>query len=137
MIYFLAINTASAVVAVPTPKSLQSAPMVTTANPLLVLLSLLLVVGIILALAWLLKRINSNSFGLNQPMKVLSSVSLGGRERLLLVDVSGTQMLLGVSPGRVAQLHVFEQPVVVAGEAATAVDFSARLQQFLQPGGRS
>jgi flagellar protein FliO/FliZ len=47
--------------------------------------------------------------GTNQvDMKVLGGVSLGTRERAVLIQVEGKKILLGVAPGRVNVLHQFD-----------------------------
>ncbi len=62
-------------------------------------LGLLVVVGLIFLLGWLLRRVGPMAAQGGQHIRLLSSLPLGPRDRLLLVDVGGTQMLLGASPG--------------------------------------
>ncbi len=102
-----------------------------TANPWQVIVSLFLVIGLILALAWLARRIGGASLVGGQHMKVLASMPVGTRERVLLIDVAGKQLLLGVAPGRVSCLHEFDQPVVDAG-AGRPSEFANKMKQFLQ-----
>lgn len=78
------------------------------------LLWLMVVVGLILALAWAARRFSViNALG-GQGMKVLSALPVGNRERVVLVQVGDKQVLLGVAPGQVSLLHVFDEPVVPA-----------------------
>lgn len=70
-----------------------------------VAVGLFVVVGVILGLAWLAKRFGLNSLNHQREMRVVSTISLGGREKAVLVEVAGQQLLLGVSPGRVNHLH--------------------------------
>lgn len=82
--------------------------------------SLLLVLGAIFAAAWLMRRVKTfNRFGAG-PIEVLADISLGQKERAVLVQVGGKQLLIGVAPGRVNTLHVLEQPVVGGGQKAIA-----------------
>lgn len=74
--------------------------------------SLLVVLLAIGALAWLLKRVNKLPGKRAGHMQVLGAMSLGTRERAVLVQVGDKQMLLGVAPGRVSTLHVFDEPVM-------------------------
>ncbi|MFW6342047.1 MAG: flagellar biosynthetic protein FliO [Halothiobacillaceae bacterium] len=74
--------------------------------------SLLLVIGVMFVVVWLLKR--SGGFDRSRgayPMQVLSSVSVGPRERVVLVRVGEHQALLGVAPGRVNNLGWLEPQV--------------------------
>ena len=70
------------------------------------LLGLLLVIGLIFLLAWLLRRVQQLNPRGNQAIKLISSHALGPRERLVLVQVGSEQVLLGLSAGRIAPLHV-------------------------------
>ena len=98
------------------------------------ILSLTLVVGAIVGCLWLIKRLSN----INQPsgakLKVLASMSLGTRERALLVQAGDTQMLLGIAPGRVSQLHVFAEPVITENDAESSAPFAAQLASLLPKG---
>lgn len=84
------------------------------------LFSLVLVVGLILGLGWLARRMPGLQRGASaSQLKVVASVSLGPRERAVVVDVGGQQLLVGVGQGGVRTLHVLEQPLP-AVEANTA-----------------
>ena len=77
---------------------------------------LLFVLLCIVVLAWLAKRFNrlqSSSYG---ALQVLGGISMGARERVVLVQVGTTQLLLGVAPGRINMLHQLEQPLEPAGD---------------------
>lgn len=77
--------------------------------------SLLLVVGLILGLGWLAKRLPGLQRGAGSgQLKVVASVALGPRDRAVVVDVGGTQLLLGVGSGGVRTLHRLEQPLPAA-----------------------
>lgn len=76
-----------------------------------VLLSLVLVVGVIVLLSFLLKKINLQARTGSGAVRILSVVSLGAKDRLLLVAVGEEQLLLGSSPGRVEKLHTLDKPI--------------------------
>lgn len=72
------------------------------------LFGLIVVIALIYGLSWVLKKYG-NLPGTNQvDMKVLGGISLGTRERAVLVQVEGKKILLGVAPGRVNVLHQFD-----------------------------
>jgi flagellar protein FliO/FliZ len=76
-----------------------------------VTLSLVLVLAAVFAAAWLTRRLKTlGRFG-SGPIEVIADVSLGAKERAVLVQVGGQQLLLGVAPGRVSTLHVLDEPV--------------------------
>ncbi|WP_185266957.1 flagellar biosynthetic protein FliO [Halopseudomonas xiamenensis] len=95
-------------------------------------LGLIVVVGLIFLLGYLMRRVGPLAPQGGQHIRVISSYPLGPRDRLALVDVAGQQLLLGISPGRITTLHVFDEPVAgVEGEAATG-DFARKLQAMLK-----
>lgn len=94
------------------------------------LFSLVLVVGLILALGWLAKRMPGLQRGAgNSNLRVVASVALGPRERAVVVDVGGTQLLLGVGQGGVRALHTLDAPLPVAAAPAAPSPFAQILAQ--------
>ena len=94
-------------------------------------LGLLLVLGVIFFLAWLLRRVQQIGPRGNQAIKLVASQVLGPRDRLLLVQVGGEQILLGISAGRITPLHVLKEPVPVAATEAAPPEFAQRLMELL------
>ena len=93
-------------------------------------IGLLVVVGLIFACAWLVRRM-SGLTGMNTgAMKVISVMALGARERIALIDVAGTQILVGITPTAIRTLHVFEEPVVAPGQEVSG-DFAKKLQGLI------
>ncbi|MEC9248266.1 MAG: flagellar biosynthetic protein FliO [Pseudomonadota bacterium] len=69
------------------------------------LLSFLLVIGLLLATLFLLKRFGpllSRKDGRN--IRVIESCELGSRQRIVLVDVNGEKLLLGIGQDQVTLL---------------------------------
>jgi len=107
-------------------------------NLLHMILGLLVVVAIILAGAWLLRRFGRISPGRQGALRILDGLSVGPRERLVLVQVGDTQLLLGVAAGRVQTLHVLDKPLppIPDGRANTG-NFAVRLGDLLKQRGLS
>jgi len=78
-------------------------------NMLNMVMGLVVVVALILGLAWVLKKYGRLPVNNQVEMKILGGLSLGTREKALLVQVEGQRFLLGVAPGRVNTLHVMER----------------------------
>ncbi|BFM20661.1 flagellar biosynthetic protein FliO [Gilvimarinus japonicus] len=95
-----------------------------------VLLGLLGIIALILALAWFAKRAGATGWSRSRDMKVVASLALGTRERLLVVDVANTQILLGVTAQSINQLHVFTEPVINTDGTASS-DFSQKLKSIM------
>ncbi len=70
-----------------------------------VVLSLLLVLGVVALVAWLLKRVQLPQQGAGRQLKVVSSIAVGQRERVVVVEVRDTWLVLGVAAGQVRTLH--------------------------------
>lgn len=73
--------------------------------------ALLLVLALIIGLAWLLKRMPGSGFRPAQGLRVIASLTVGAKERVVVVEVNGEQLLLGVSPGGVRALHTLATPM--------------------------
>ena len=97
--------------------------------------SLLLVIGLILLCAWLLKRMGSLQAGGSGVLKLRASLAVGMKERVELVEAAGETLLLGVSPGGVTCLHRFEGPV--AGDVSASSGFAQLLHKQLGLGPRA
>ena len=95
-------------------------------------LGLLLVLGLIFALAWLLRRVQHAGPRQGQMIELISTRALGARDRLVLVQVGNEQILLGLTPGRITPLHVLKEPVTVPGPTEQATpEFAKRLMELL------
>lgn len=106
------------------------------------LLWLVVVVGFILACAWAYKRLNGGVLAPAGVIKVRSVMQVGSRERIALVEVGATQLLIGVCPTQISTLHVFHEPVLPLAEATeqggrVSSEFASRLQSLLNKEPRS
>ncbi len=100
-------------------------------NVLEVTLGLLVVLILIFVVAWLVKRYGSFHSTAGGNLRVVGGLSLGQKERVMLVQVGEKQILLGVSPGRVAMLHVLEEPLSIELSSSGPESFSDKLQSAL------
>ncbi|ATG73204.1 flagellar biosynthetic protein FliO [Zobellella denitrificans] len=77
-------------------------------------MSSLLVIAAILALGWLLRKTRLNAtLGGNRRLRVVATLALGSRERVVVVQAGEEQFLLGVTAQQITQLGRLEQPLVV------------------------
>jgi flagellar protein FliO/FliZ len=65
------------------------------------LLVVFLVIGLLAAAAWLLRR-NTSARRAGQAVTVETAISLGDRRSLVIVAVEGRRLLLGLTPGSVS-----------------------------------
>lgn len=86
----------------------------------------------VLGLAWLLRRIGRLQSSADGALRIIGGLALSTRERVVLVQVGDTQVLLGVAPGRVQAVHVLQEPVVTGKEPESAPgSFAVRLKEAL------
>lgn len=96
------------------------------------LLSLLVVVGSIFLLAWVIRRVQGMRPRSAGAMQVHAGLSVGGRERVLWIEAGGRHLLIGVAPGRVNTLHVFEEaPQTESVDAPSVPAFGDLLKKAL------
>jgi flagellar protein FliO/FliZ len=80
-----------------------------TASLLTVLLSLVLILGGFVAVAWFPRRYLPG-MGAQGAVKVVGTTAVGTRERVVVVEVDSTWLLLGVGGGNVRLLHTLPRP---------------------------
>lgn len=91
---------------------------------------LLAVLALIFGCAWIVRRMGGMSGGNTRAIKVVSVMPMGTRERVALIEVGGTQILVGVTPSTIRTLHVFDEPVVSSEEPVSG-DFARKLQGMI------
>ena len=90
------------------------------------------IVLLILACGYLAKKVGRTGFQTSGSMRVVASLSLGIKEKLLLVQIGDQrQILLGVSPERIERIDVYSEPVI-ACETEGFGDFKAKLQGIMK-----
>jgi flagellar protein FliO/FliZ len=95
--------------------------------------SLLLVLAMIFALAWLLRRMQGVRIGgVAQSVRVIGGSSVGAKERVLLIEAGGKTFLVGVAPGAVNLLHRYDEPLPEVATTAEMPPFARKLQGLLR-----
>jgi len=69
------------------------------------ILGLALVLGLIVLASWLLRRFGAGPSAAGSLVRVVTAASVGPRERVVLVEIRDTWLVLGVAPGRISALH--------------------------------
>lgn len=93
--------------------------------------SLLMVLAVVFAAAWALRRLQLPGRALSGQLQVLAQLPLGARERAVLVQIGERQLLLGVAAGSVTTLHVLDEPLAMTEVQNTGADFRAVLLRSL------
>ncbi|OUS04050.1 flagellar biosynthetic protein FliO [Gammaproteobacteria bacterium 54_18_T64] len=124
-----------------TPLALAAAPladklpMADTSGYFLQLVSGLgLVLLSIAALAWLLKRINRLPNRDLKNLELVASLSVGQRERIVIVRAGSRELVLGVAPGHISRLGELSLPAATVDKpeasAPTPADSSEQETAF-------
>lgn len=98
-------------------------------NLLQLLFGFVFIIGLLFATLWLLKKISVPRSGSGNLVRVVSAAPVGPRERVVLVDVGGKRLVLGVAPGHVALLDTQMPP---ATTPTTPEDGAAAIPAFSQ-----
>ena len=109
-------------VAAQTARPAYTPPPPATVSPgsiLQVIFSLLLVLAAVVVVAWILKRINLPQRGTGSLLKVISGVAVGQRERIVLVEINDTWLVVGVAPGQVRTLHSMPKAELLTPQTET------------------
>jgi flagellar protein FliO/FliZ len=93
-----------------------------------IVISLALVVAAIVLLAFLYKKLQLKMPG-SKHFKVIATLPVGQKERLLVIEIQGKQRVIGVTPHSVNFLFELENSLP---EEKLASDFHTQLQSFLK-----
>lgn len=68
-------------------------------------LALTLIIGLLFGTAWLARKLSGGKGFGQGGMKIIGGVALGPRERIVLVEVGETWLVIGIVPGQIRTLH--------------------------------
>jgi flagellar protein FliO/FliZ len=111
----------------------QAAPAQDLGGSVFQLLSgLAIVIALLLASLWLLKRLSAPRGEAAGLMRVVAGTAVGPRERVVVLEIGSSWLVLGVAPGRVSALA--ELPRGKLPDTPTSgdgKDFAGRLRQMI------
>lgn len=105
---------------------------VSSGSVMQIMFSLILVLAAVALVAWIMKRINLPQQGAANLLKVISGVAVGPRERVVLMEVNDTWLIVGVAPGQVSTLHTMPKGVLPSGSAHHASAPDGKFQMWLK-----
>lgn len=101
------------------------------------MLGLFFVLAIIFGMAWLSKRLKWKGLGVGQAIKPISVINVGGKEKLLIVEVDGQRLLLGVTPNSITLLKMLESTDSISIKVDSVSghnDFSNTIKKMIASG---
>jgi flagellar protein FliO/FliZ len=78
---------------------------------------LAMVLALIFLVGWAARRFGLQQTGSGRLMKVVSSAMVGQRERVVVVEIGGSWLVLGVAAGQVRALHTMPAEIQSEAEA--------------------
>ncbi|CUI05002.1 flagellar biosynthetic protein FliO [Massilia antarctica] len=110
----------------PAPAAAQAAPGPMTGpsagNLLQTIFALTLVLALLGGMVWFMKRYGPQSAAGAAQIRTVGALSLGGRERIIVVEVGDQWIVVGASPGRVNALATMPKRDAPPGGPALLVD---------------
>lgn len=112
----------------------------TEAAALRLILSLLAIIALILAGAWLARRSGWLKAGAGGSIRILGTHSLGARASVAVVQIEDARLVLGVTAGQISLLHTLppvadrqapDREDAVPAVTARPADFGAALRRAL------
>lgn len=118
---------------IPKPELASVASANMSGNMIKVTVGLLFVVAAIFASAWLFRRFGNFSAVPGNALRIVGGLSLGNRERIVLLQVGEEQLLIGITAGQIRTLHKLEQPIDIEPKTAQVNEnFAAKLNIALK-----
>lgn len=117
-----------------TPVVAPAEPAISAAGSLLqVFIGLVAVLLLIAGTAWVAKRLGVTQGGSSSLLHVVSSASVGTRERVVVVEVGESWLVVGVAPGSVNALMTLPRgEIQSAASPGLNSSFAARLNQMIE-----
>lgn len=95
-------------------------------------LSLIVVLALLVGSLWVLKRLSAPRGQAAGLMRVVAGQAVGTRERVVILEVGATWLVLGVAPGRVSALAEIPRQELPPAPAGThGADFAGWLKQMV------
>ncbi|MFN3883364.1 MAG: flagellar biosynthetic protein FliO [Rhodocyclaceae bacterium] len=122
--------------------AVPSAPTFATSAPDLGSSALSMVFGLIVVLAlligalWLMKRLSQPHGSAAGLMRVVAGVAVGPRERVVILELGGSWLVLGVAPGQVTTLAEIPRQELPPGAQLPTAEFPAWLKKIIESRGK-
>lgn len=92
----------------------EKATVSTTGTVLKMVFALAIVLAVLALVSWGVKRMMPNTLGKASVMRVVGAANVGSRERVVVLEIAGRWLVVGVAPGQVnsiANLEIGSSPL--------------------------
>ncbi|MGI1677444.1 MAG: flagellar biosynthetic protein FliO [Cellvibrionaceae bacterium] len=97
-----------------------------------VFVGLIIIIAMIFGVAALAKRFGAGTMLNNQHLKIVSTLSLGQKEKIVIIEAGEQQLLLGITSQQVTNLHTFDESVIDLKTKKEMSDFTHKIHGFLK-----
>ncbi len=101
-----------------------AAPALGVGAVLQTVVGLAVVIALVFGSAWIARRLGFQPAKRSGLVKTIGGASLGGKERVAVVEIGDTWLVLGAAPGNVRLLHRMPAGTTTAGEATDVAAFA-------------
>lgn len=74
-----------------------------------VMINLILVISLIFVLVFFIKKFKLGRYTENKYIKIHNMVSVGPKEKIILIEINKTALLLGATPNHIEMLYAFDE----------------------------
>jgi len=91
------------------------------------------VLGLLIAVAWSMKKMGAGKHAAAGSLKIVGGVSVGNRERILVIEVADQWIVVGVTPTSISALSTMpkQEGIELSAAAPLAKTFSDWLKQTI------
>ena len=111
------------------PPALHAAPV---SNLIQIISSLIVVLLLMFGCAWLLKNHGPRRLMARVPTRIIGGVNLGGRERIMVVEVGDQWLVVGSTPNQINLLTTLPRQESMEDEPIPGKQFSVWLKQVME-----
>ncbi|MFK7855402.1 MAG: flagellar biosynthetic protein FliO [Granulosicoccus sp.] len=94
--------------------------------------ALLIVLLVFYVFARVMRQLQGTQGGIHSGLKIVGALSLGQREKVVVVQAGEKQLVLGVTSTQVNTLHVLEKPLTTPGAKVELGEFRQKLNVALK-----
>jgi flagellar protein FliO/FliZ len=102
------------------------------ANLLQVVGALMLVIIVLLGCAWVLKNHGPRNLLGRVPVRVVGGVNIGGRERVLVIEVADQWIVIGATPSQITPITTLPRQNMAEDNEVPGKQFSVWLKQMME-----
>lgn len=111
----------SVIVTLASISSVQASELIGATRVAQTALVLVGIVALIFGLAYVARRVQNIPGRTSGTLKIVDTLAVGARERVVLLEVDGERLLIAVAGGRIDPLHVVGRATAVVGEFSAAL----------------